>query len=533
MIKVRADCRGMTPDEIRETIMMLRGVEEEFDYLYPSSADILPLDALPNVDKAAQVVLKTIENPNCKFIVHYDVDVDGVCSGTIMKNYLEKLRVKPEIMINEGKAHGIVNPQEIIDKHPDVLIIVDSLNSDNENYKLIHDAGIQIVILDHHNVNPNIDYDSYVTLVTSQTTYPNHELSGSGVVFKFCQYLDSLIGTDYAESMYDLAATGLVADMMDVSVNTPENRAIIYQGLENLNNFGLKQMVGKYEFNSKAISFSIAPKINASMRTSQNELAVNALQAHTTKEAKELISRMEEAREYQRESVKEMKELLEPQVEEQKDYNVFVLKANRSDFLGLVANQIASEHHKPAVVVYETPIEGMYKGSGRGWCSEDLNTCVNNTGCGKAMGHPAAFGVEIEEDSFETFKTKINETYFVDADSERYDADIMLDIFDLNSDLIDWIKEFNRISGQGAPEIKVAIPVYSYSLGTTANEKHLIAHTQNMDFIKWNYQNVPNIYEELSEAQMCGDRVYFIGSIEQGYMGRVFSKRLIVDKYIF
>jgi len=46
--------------------------------------------------------------------------------------------------------------------------------------------------------------------------YSNKTLSGVGVVYKFCQYIDKFLGQDYANNLLDLVAVGMVSDMMDL-----------------------------------------------------------------------------------------------------------------------------------------------------------------------------------------------------------------------------------------------------------------------------------------------------------------------------
>ena len=36
------------------------------------------------------------------------------------------------------------------------------------------------------------------------------------MVYKFCQFIDNLMATDYADSNLDLVALGMIADMMDM-----------------------------------------------------------------------------------------------------------------------------------------------------------------------------------------------------------------------------------------------------------------------------------------------------------------------------
>ncbi len=112
------------------------------------------------------------------------------------------------------------------------------------------------LFLDHHAIKREIPYDTYTILISSQRDYDNSQLSGAGVVWKFCKYLDEQFLTDYADELVDLAACGLVGDMMDMTVM--ENRYIVSKGLEKIYNPAVKKIVGGFEFNSTAIAFSIA-----------------------------------------------------------------------------------------------------------------------------------------------------------------------------------------------------------------------------------------------------------------------------------
>ena len=84
-----------------------------------------------------------------------------------------------------------------------------------------------IIVLDHHAIDPKVPYDDYVCLVSSQREYDNPDLSGSGTVWKFCKYCDEQYLTDYADELVDLAAIGILADVMNVSEECYENRYII------------------------------------------------------------------------------------------------------------------------------------------------------------------------------------------------------------------------------------------------------------------------------------------------------------------
>ena len=257
------DGRDMDNGEIISAICESRGIDDLTEFLNPNEECLIPYDKFINIDKAREIVENGIDN-NLNLCVLSDVDTDGVCSGAIIYKYLSHFTNNITIDINEGKVHGV----EDLETNADILIVVDSINA-ADDYKKFTDKGTKVVILDHHIPPSFIEEYSHVTLVSSAVDYPNPQLSGSGVTWKFCKYLDEYFLTDYADELVDLAATGIIADMCDVSV--AENRYICYEGLNNLHNLGLKKIVGSYQFNSQSVSFSVAPLVNACTRLNRNQ----------------------------------------------------------------------------------------------------------------------------------------------------------------------------------------------------------------------------------------------------------------------
>lgn len=531
MIKIRTDCKKMNQDEVKQAIIDCRGIQDIGHFLNPVPEDLLPLDSLPNIQEGAEIILNGLQDLETKYLVYYDTDVDGVCSGTQMYHWLDSMGAQVNYWINTGKRHGVVDPKPIIEMKPDILIIVDSLDSDVDSYKAIAEAGSKIVILDHHNVRDQVPYEKYVTLITSAKDYGNPNLSGSGVVWKFIKYLDLQTGTRIADDMKDLCAIGIVADMMDVSEESKENRYLVYEGLENRSNKAIKKMCGTYDFNAKAVSFSIAPKINACMRMNRNQIASEFLRADKPQEIKKLFDYMTSCKQEQDELVRSILDQLEDQIEDRKDDPIMILKVEKgNNVLGLVANKIAGMIHKPVILVGSVPSDGNYLGSGRGIQNCKLNQLVWDNG-GKAYGHDSAFGVEIPEESYDEFGEEIKSHADQLIIPEHFDADIKLNVFTITDELIDFIKDVSRISGSGFPEIKVAVTIRNFTVSKTKNEKHLLINYGGIDFVKWNF-NDEDLYSELDFKSLLGDPVTFIGTLDRGFFGRHYSKKLIIDQII-
>jgi single-stranded-DNA-specific exonuclease len=71
-------------------------------------------------------------------------------------------------------------------------------------------------------------------------------LSGVGMVYKFCCYIDSLLGVDHAQRFKDLVAVGMIDDMM--ALTSFETKELIAQGLKAINNPFLSAVVENNEF---------------------------------------------------------------------------------------------------------------------------------------------------------------------------------------------------------------------------------------------------------------------------------------------
>ena len=95
------------------------------------------------------------------------------------------------------------------------------------------------------------------------------------MVYKFCSFIDELLGVNYANQFLDLVALGMIADMMDL--RDYETKHLITLGLENIRNPYFKGMVQKNEYSLKdgitpiGIAFYIAPYVNATIRMGTQE----------------------------------------------------------------------------------------------------------------------------------------------------------------------------------------------------------------------------------------------------------------------
>ena len=278
-------CTGRLPhisNNYLYDILLERGIDNPSDYLNVDKTSITPFDTLDNIIEAGNKLIEVINNVNNpNILITVDSDVDGYTSAAIMYSYL-KQSIKKEIslhyLIHDGKQHGIDDLlDQIKDILPDVLIIPDASSSELEEHKIISKI-CPIIVLDHH--QSDVVNDEYAIRVNNQLSenFSNKTLCGAGIVYKFCQCLDSLLNINNADNYLDLVAVALVADMMDL--RNPETHYLVKTGLKNIKNSGLKAFVnamgyslgGRTELVPVDVAFYIAPYINAVIRVGTQDI---------------------------------------------------------------------------------------------------------------------------------------------------------------------------------------------------------------------------------------------------------------------
>ena len=529
IMNVKSDCRNMFPGEIISTIMNDRGIEDIEEFLNPTiEQHMLPLTDLKNIDKAVSIVLSGLQT-GASFGVYADVDVDGICSTTIIVKYLKSLGINPTTYTNKGKEHGTssYNVRKILEDKVNILIIVDSLDGNIDNYKLLHDNGVTIVVLDHHFIDPKIPYEDYATLVSSQNNYANANLCGSGVSWKFVAALDDSLGTCESYGLIDLAMAGTCGDMMDLSDKSMENRAIVAAGLSNIQNTTLLKLAKSTDFSSKTISFSVAPKINSAMRLSQNEYANNAFLSEDDKEINRYVKMLDACREEQKDEVARIYDDAVEQCNEQLDKKMMVVIIDsKYSINGLLGNSLMSIYQRPILVLTER--FASYQGSMRACGVADFRQMLEDTGLCSAKGHELASGIEIPYNNFDALREIMEEKLANIEFSQTIEADAEINVDDVNSQLIDAVKSVDRISGMGFPSLKFLIEIDDFEVEKVSKGKHLCIRTKNMLFIKWNF-NDDVLFEQLEDAALLGESIKCVGSLEGSFVYKVYNKMIIDD----
>lgn len=364
-----------------------------------------------------------------------------------------------------------------------MVVAPDSSSNEFDIHKELQERGIDVLIIDHHEA-PKVS--EYACVINNQLCdYPNKSLSGVGMVYKFCKYFDLISGKNYVDDLMDLAALGLVGDMMDL--RPYETRYLVNEGIKKITNPFLQAMVIKQEYfikgslNPHKLAFYIVPGINSITRVGTIEEKLILFESMIEFKAYELIpstkrgakigdveTRVEQScrnctniRNRQNRSKEQIVEEIDNIIKTKNllDNKLLVVKITNpinSDITGLVANQIANKYQRPTLILNKR--EDRWGGSGRNYANspiKDFRKFLLSTGLViSAQGHSSAFGCEVSDSTFNDFIQKTNELLKDIEFNNKYDIDLIYEGGELENDYIDLIDiaECEDLWGQNIEE---------------------------------------------------------------------------------
>ena len=478
-----------------EQILMNRGIPliDVYRYLHTSPIDIIPPTEIANIKEGASLLVKHISQ-NSKVMLQIDSDCDGFTSFAVFMNYLNNLFpafVQNNIVYktHKGKSHGIDIDE--IPKDTKLVIALDASSNEYEIHQKLREAGMDVLIIDHHEAT-EVSPDACV-INNQLCDYPNKSLSGVGMVYKFCCYLDQLLGVDNADKYLDLVALGMIADMMDLRYF--ETKHLIQLGCENIRSPFIKMMMARNEYSIKGqltpftVGFYIAPYINAVARVGTQEETLLLAESMLEYRAYEQIpstkrgcsgqteSRVEQAcrtannvRNRQNKARDVSTEFVDKLIETNNllDNKILVVQAPKANGLdtnitGLIGNQTSAKYQHPVLILNERNHDGeiWWEGSARGLSDSELTNFKEfliNTGLVEyAEGHPNAFGVGIKDQNIQKFIEFTNEK-LKDIDFRPiYWVDFIYKSDTLNPNTILTIGQYNYLWGQQLDKPKIAI----------------------------------------------------------------------------
>jgi single-stranded-DNA-specific exonuclease len=447
---------------------------------------------------AAKILISCISKQQYVVVV-VDADCDGFTSSALLINYLYEAfpawtQEYIRWIIHEGKQHGLSDCYDyIIEQHFALAIVPDAGSNDYSYHAQLKENNIPVIVLDHHEA----EYASEDAIIINNqlSDYPNKNLSGVGITYQFCKYIDSLLNKNYADKFLDLVALGNTADMM--SLQSIETKHLINKGFEpeNIHNPFIYNMWQKNQFKlgehitSWGAAFYIAPFVNAMVRSGTQEEKELLFESMLSMKAFDMIpsnkrghklgeeeQRVEQAirtctnvKNRQTRAQDAGMEFLENKIAEDNmlEHKVllFLIEPGQIDrnIAGLVANKLMARYQRPCCVLtrVEEDNEISYQGSARG-CDQVGVTHFKDICAGTGLtlftaGHQGAFGLGIREQDINDFVAATDEA-LKDMPSEAlYYVDYIYEGNEVNPQNILDIAEMDGFWGKDLEESLIAI----------------------------------------------------------------------------
>lgn len=504
----------------------LKTTKEIDVFLNPTRNDFHDPYLMPDMEVAVERIIKAIENQE-KVIIYGDYDVDGITSITVLKKFLADrgLYVDEYIpnRLDEGYGLNKTAIDKIVNEKYQLMITVDCGISGIEEIEYANSLGLETIVTDHHETGeilPNAI--AVVDAKRKDNKYPFNQLAGVGVVFKVIQAIGLRYNLEEKEYLkyLDLVCVGTISDIVPL---VDENRVIAKLGLklvEVTRNLGLKTLlnqIGYKKIDSAAISFGIAPRINACGRMGHEKDALKLFLTENIVEATSISKTLNEYNKQRQDTEKRIVEEVLAKIEkEEKDKSCIVLADEKwhHGVIGIVASKVTEMYYKPSILICFEENEG--KGSGRSVPGFDLHEALTN--CDKYIdrfgGHAMAIGISVNKDNFDKFKKDFED--YTDKTNIKelipiIKVDETISMKDMNVNIV---KEIAKLEPFGEAN---KMPIFMYknlrinSIRALSEGKHLKLTLKDDNLV---IEAIGFNMGHLVDEYLLGDKIDVVGCLE-------------------
>lgn len=448
-------------------------------FLYAKLPDLHDPKLFLNMSKAVNRIAKALKRGE-GILIYGDNDVDGITGTVLLAEFLKKVGGRVEYYLPN---HTLKRQETFVDALPyaqekncSVLITVDCGITAVREIKKVSDAGIDVIITDHHEPTEKIpECIAILNPKLPSQTYPHRELTGVGVAFKFAHALTNYLVSKKElspkkvdlKTYLDLVALGTVADM---GVLHDENRILVRYGLMQLRKtkrMGLIKLlticgVEKSEASTVDIATKIAPRLNSLGRVADPRKGVELLLVRNEKTAEDLAKELDlfniERQKIEQVVSEDIEKLLKenPGILKEK---AIILSSDRwhPGVIPILSARLAKLYNRPTVLIAID--NGLGKGSARTIREFPLLPVLKKSAdlFLNYGGHDFAAGLTIKEEDIPQFKKR----FLHAANSSLKEQDIISKLYldaktdfkELSYDLLSSLELFEPYGNENPPPL--------------------------------------------------------------------------------
>ena len=430
-------------------LLLARGVASDAvaDYLNPTLKTLLPEPlTVKDMDKAVarmQVALERGEH----IAVFGDYDVDGSCSAALLHDYLSAVGTPPRIYIpdrmTEGYGPSALAMHQLKEEGASFVVTVDCGAAAIDALAAARDAGLDVIVLDHHAVEREPPAFAHVNPNQPGDSSGQGHVCAAGVVFLFLVALNRALRNAGAfatkpepdlRKYLDLVGLATVCDVVPL---VGVNRAFVQLGLSKLSKLeragfaALARVAATVPpFTPYHLGFVFGPRINAGGRVGRCSLGVDLLTTTDTLAAEEFAAALD-SHNRERQAIEKL--ILDEAIATAASHDnlpfIFVSGEGwHPGVVGIVAGRLKERFSKPAFVAgFEG---GLGRGSARSVPGIDIGSVVREAHLAGVLdaggGHAMAAGFSLRPDQSDPFHAFLADR-FSRADSSSGVSALMLE----------------------------------------------------------------------------------------------------------
>ena len=385
-------------DDLVTQLLLARGCPREAIEAHraPSIRAFMPDPSIfRDMDRAAERLAAAVIAGE-KVAVFGDYDVDGATSAALMIRLLRALGLDPVAYIPDRLMEGYGPSGEALVRlgaaGASLIVTVDCGAQAYEALAMARDAGIDVIVVDHHKCAPELP--AAYALVNpnrmdeADAAAAHGHLAAVGVAFLLGAALLRTLRArgHFAASeeprlieLLDIVALGTVAD---VAALRGLNRAFVAQGLKVLaarRNIGLAALIEVSGLTrapaASDLGFALGPRINAGGRVGRADLGVRLLTTDDPAEARAIAAELDRLNAERRAIEAAVQEAAENSAPAHPALCLAAGAGWHPGVIGIVAGRLKEKHGIPAIVI-ALDENGIGKGSGRSIAGVDLGAAV-------------------------------------------------------------------------------------------------------------------------------------------------------------
>ncbi len=565
---VNGETYGLTEDIIddfiSEKVELLITVDsgirdiKEIEYAVTNNIDVIVTDHHEQDEKLPDAIVINPKKNSCKYPFK---DLAGVgvvfklCHGLLL-SYLPGYNRTFFLAVEEGHRieasvieNGIVREiREFTGKERYRALIDAARGLEEEAYLVYHGEKLNEAfagertfrdlcsLRDLGNSIPEKRMNELIKRIENTDEVAERKIERANSVFHEIQYYSSHKIRDFIDSVIELVAIGLIADVMPL---VDENRVLARKGISELakrRHRGLSRIMKSGRINSRTVGWEVAPFLNTPGRYGKTGLTAEFFLSDDHERVDEIVDEIDSLNRERKDKVKELYELISEKIDRGRvtfsDNIIFEMRDDIPPGLsGLLAVKIAQRENRPVIIASSSAGEGMIKGSGRSLGDFNFLEHVEpfSSLFMKFGGHTQAFGFTASQDLIRTIINKINDSVGNDrVQEEKLLVDLELDLSKIDLGFIESLSLLEPY-GKGNEE-----PLF-YSGNLTISEfrkigkegthgRYTFAENSSLTALGW------NIAAEMEGLYNTGKKADIVYRLEiNNYNGRSYPQLILED----